>query len=46
MSRDKFKQIWSTEDFRAAVTELRALAVAERPDIAPVIDIRTRERIA
>lgn len=43
---DKHKIIWSSDDFRRTVTQLRALAAPERAHVAPVIDIRTRERIA
>ena len=39
-------RIWSPDDFRAVVTALRALGAEERDEPAPVIDIRTRERIA
>lgn len=38
--------IWTPEDFRRTVIQLRALAAPERADVAPVIDIRTRQRIA
>jgi hypothetical protein len=38
--------IWTPDDFRATVTQIRALAAPERATAAPVIDIRTRERIA
>lgn len=38
--------IWTPDDFRRTVTQLRALAAPERAEIAPVIDIRTRERLA
>lgn len=37
--------VWTPEDFRAAVIELRALAFPDRDQLAPVIDITTRERI-
>lgn len=53
MSRGKFTQIWSKEDyrqavadFRAQVVEIRAGQAAERDELAAVIDITTRERIA
>lgn len=42
---DKLKVIWSGDDFRRTVTEMRALAAPELAVLAPVIDIRTRERI-
>jgi len=38
--------IWTPADLRAAVTALRALGEPELAALAPVIDIRTRERIA
>lgn len=38
--------IWTGSDFRAVVTALRALGAPERAQLAPVVDIRTRERIA
>lgn len=38
--------VWTPEDFRAAVIELRALVAAEHNNLAPVIDITSRERIA
>lgn len=38
--------IWTPEDFRRTVIQLRALAAPERDSLAPVIDIRTRERLA
>ena len=41
-----YKPIWTPADFRATVTQIRAMAAPERATIAPVIDIRTRERIA
>lgn len=46
MSNNDFRTIWTGEDFRATVTALRALEAPERDQLAPVIDIRTRERIA
>jgi len=44
VSKGKF--IWTPDDFRAVVTALRALGAEERDEPAPVIDIRTRERLA
>lgn len=41
-----FNPIWTTDDFRATVTQLRALAADERDQLAAVIDICTRERLA
>lgn len=38
--------IWTPEDFRRTVIQLRALAAPEGDSLAPVIDIRTRERLA
>ena len=46
MSGNDFEPIWTGADFRATVTALRAAAAPERDDVAPVIDIRTRKRIA
>ena len=46
MSNNDFHPIWTGADFRAAVTALRALASPEYDEVAPVIDIRTRRRIA
>jgi hypothetical protein len=43
---NNFKPIWTTDDFRATVTALRALAAVDFAAIAPVIDIHTRQRIA
>lgn len=40
------KPIWTPDDFRRTVIQMRALAFPERATAAPVIDIRTRERIA
>jgi hypothetical protein len=38
--------VWTTDDFRRAVMAARALAAPHRDDVAPVIDIRTRQRLA
>jgi len=42
----KHHRIWTPDDFRAVVTALRALGAEEHDEPAPVIDIRTRERLA
>jgi hypothetical protein len=41
-----FQPIWTTADFRRTVIAFRAAAAYEYADVAPVIDIRTRARIA
>jgi len=41
-----FQPIWTTADFRRTVIAIRAAATYEYADAAPVIDIKTRERIA
>lgn len=46
MSDIRLTAVWTPADFRAAVTDLRALAYPERDQVAPVIDIHTRERLA
>lgn len=46
VSNDDLRPIWTGADFRATVTALRAAAAPERDEVAPVIDIRTRKRIA
>ena len=46
MNKDDLNLIWSTSDFRETVMLLRALQSPEFADAAPVIDIRTRQRIA
>lgn len=46
MNTDHLKPIWSTDDFRDIVIALRALGEPDLGVVAPVIDIRTRERIA
>lgn len=46
MSGNDFEPIWTGADFRATVTAIRAAAAPECDEIAPVIDIRTRRRIA
>jgi hypothetical protein len=43
---DDLKPIWSTSDFRETVMLLRAWESPEYADVAPVIDIHTRARIA
>ena len=45
MSKDRLTVAWTPAEFRAVVTDLRALAAPERQDVAPVIDIRTRKVI-
>lgn len=42
----RFKPIWTPDDFRALKMAVFAAAAPERAELAPVIDIRTRERIA
>ena len=46
MNTDHLKPIWSTSDFRDVVIALRALGEPDLGVLAPVIDIRTRQRIA
>ena len=46
MNRDDLRPIWTPNDFRETVIALRAAAVLEFADAAPVIDIHTRERLA
>lgn len=46
MNTDDLRPIWSTNDFRDIVIALRALGTPEYADVAPVIDIHTRARIA
>jgi hypothetical protein len=46
VNRDDLRPIWSTSDFRDVVIALRALGAPDLGVIAPVIDIRTRQRIA
>lgn len=41
-----FEPIWTTDDFRRTVTQLRALAEPDLAVLAAVIDICTRERLA
>lgn len=43
---NNFKPIWTTDDFRKSVIAFRAAAAYEYANAAPVIDIRTRQRIA
>lgn|GEM_PF-2605499 len=49
MNDNQFRPVWTPDDFsefRRIVTAIRAAHAADRDTIAPVIDIRTRERIA
>jgi hypothetical protein len=46
VNTDDLKPIWSTSDFREMVALLRAWESPEYADVAPVIDIHTRARIA
>ena len=41
-----YQSIWTPDDFRALATACRAAAAPELPTAAPVIDIKTRERLA
>ncbi len=43
---NKLNPIWTPDDFRALATACRAAAAPELPTAAPVIDIKTRERLA
>lgn len=43
---NRFQPIWTTYDFRKSVIAFRAAAAYEYTNAAPVIDIRTRERLA
>lgn len=45
VSDNRLTAVWTPEDFRRAVTDLRALAHPDRGEVAPVIDIRTRKVI-
>lgn len=46
MNLDDLKPIWSPNDFRDVVIALRASGAEDLGVTAPVIDIRTRERLA
>jgi len=46
VSDREFTVIWTPADLRALVTAARASAAPELAIVAPVIDIKTRERIA
>lgn len=46
MSDRNLTVIWTPADLRAAVTAIRAMGQPYLGVVAPVIDIRTRERIA
>jgi hypothetical protein len=46
MSGNDFRPIWTGADFRATVTAIRAADAPELGVTAPVIDIKTRKRIA
>jgi hypothetical protein len=41
-----YQSIWTPDEFRALAAACRAAAAPELPTAAPVIDIRTRERLA
>jgi hypothetical protein len=41
-----YQSIWTPDDFRALATACRAAAAPELATAAPVIDIKTRERLA
>jgi len=43
---NKYQSIWTPDDFRALATACRAASAPELPTAAPVIDIKTRERLA
>jgi hypothetical protein len=43
-TRDDFRE--TSDDFRRMVTAIRAVHAVDRDTTAPVIDIRTRERLA
>ena len=43
---NRFEPIWTSDDFRRTVTLWRALGTPEFANAAPVIDIKTRQRIA
>ena len=45
VSKIRLTPVWTPAEFRAMVTDLRALAAPERENVAPVIDIRTRKVI-
>jgi hypothetical protein len=45
VSNIRLTPVWTPAEFRAMVTDLRALAAPERDDLAPVIDINTRKVI-
>jgi hypothetical protein len=45
VSKIRLTPVWTPAEFRAMVTDLRALAAPERDEVAPVIDINTRRRI-
>jgi hypothetical protein len=46
VNMDELRAIWTQDDFRGMVTAIRAVHAVDRDTTAPVIDIRTRERIA
>ena len=46
MNENHLKPVWTTADFYRVVMELRALDAPDRGVSAPVIDIKTRKRIA
>lgn len=43
MNGTNLNAIWTVDDFRKMVTDLRAAAAADLGALAPVIDIATRE---
>jgi len=46
VNENHLRPVWTTDDFRRMVTAIRAVHALDRDTTAPVIDIRTRERIA
>lgn len=46
VSTNRLTVVWTPADLRKTMTDLIALAHPERDDVAPVIDIRTRQRLA
>jgi hypothetical protein len=46
VNENHLRPVWTPDDFRRMVTAIRAVHAVNRDTTAPVIDIRTRERIA